>query len=288
MVGEATRSRRIQHPAMQQQQQQQASTMPGTGKQRPRAATQQAAAAAAASAKGQGATAAAGSGGRTRGRGRGRRGRGRDSAAAAAAAEDLAAAAVDVKPKSESTSSSEESDLVVKRKRRAPVSDPVQQQQQQAPQCAAAAAAEGDSPAEALTLVLFDEADTLLDTDRGFLAALPGLIKDSRRPIVLCLNSPTLPAALAGTAVQQVTMLRPQQVCYLHPFLMFSNSSTGCLWKGLSHRHWVVATHSMMSENSMLPAAPVDVAVQVVSDDAEATIGIAICNWYAICNICII
>ncbi|KAF6255232.1 hypothetical protein COO60DRAFT_1462291 [Scenedesmus sp. NREL 46B-D3] len=67
---------------------------------------------------------------------------------------------------------------------------------------------------KALTLVLFDEADALLDTDRGFLAALPGLIRDSRRPIVLCLNSPQLPAALAsvqGLQVQQVPVPKPSQ-----------------------------------------------------------------------------
>lgn len=52
-----------------------------------------------------------------------------------------------------------------------------------------------------MTLVLFDEADSLLDADKGFLAALPGLIRDSRRPIVLCLNDSRLPAGLSGSAV---------------------------------------------------------------------------------------
>jgi hypothetical protein len=66
-----------------------------------------------------------------------------------------------------------------------------------------------------MTLVLFDEADSLLDTDKGFLAALPGLIHDSRRPIVLCLNDSQLPPGLSGAAVgvpvQQVMLLRPQE-----------------------------------------------------------------------------
>jgi hypothetical protein len=86
------------------------------------------------------------------------------------------------------------------------------------PSAPAAGAAEGASkPAvgtEAMTLVLFDEADSLLESDRGFLAALPGLIRDSRRPIVLCLNEARLPAVLAGVAagvqVQQAMLLRPQ------------------------------------------------------------------------------
>ena len=86
------------------------------------------------------------------------------------------------------------------------------------PSAPAAGAAEGTSkPAagtEAMTLVLFDEADSLLESDRGFLAALPGLIRDSRRPIVLCLNEARLPAVLAGVAagvqVQQAMLLRPQ------------------------------------------------------------------------------
>jgi hypothetical protein len=96
-----------------------------------------------------------------------------------------------------------------------------QQQERQAPAAepaaaevlnpAAAAAAAGSK--EAMTLVLFDEADSLLDTDKGFLAALPGLIRESRRPIVLCLNDSQLPQALTGVAtgvqVQQAMLLRP-------------------------------------------------------------------------------
>jgi hypothetical protein len=128
---------------------------------------------------------------------------------------------------SAATGSESDSDLFVQRKRRTVNMRRGRKQQQQQPptinaaaaaapddQQAAAAAGSGQS-AEALTLVLFDEADTLLDADRGFLAALPGLIKDSRRPIVLCLNSPQLPAALAsvqGLQVQQVSLLRPSEV----------------------------------------------------------------------------
>lgn len=69
-----------------------------------------------------------------------------------------------------------------------------------------------------MTLVLFDEADSLLDADKGFLAALPGLIRDSRRPIVLCLNDSRLPAGLSGSAVglqvQQVRV-KPSDVSLL-------------------------------------------------------------------------
>jgi hypothetical protein len=128
---------------------------------------------------------------------------------------------------SAATGSESDSELFVPRKRRtANTRRGREQQQLQSPTLEAAATAAAAAPddqhtpglghsAEALTLVLFDEADTLLDADRGFLAALPGLIKDSRRPIVLCLNSPQLPAALAsvqGLQVQQVSLLRPSEV----------------------------------------------------------------------------
>jgi hypothetical protein len=125
---------------------------------------------------------------------------------------------------SAATGSESDSELFVPRKRRtANTRRGREQQQLQSPTLEAAAAAAPDDQqtpglgqsAEALTLVLFDEADTLLDADRGFLAALPGLIKDSRRPIVLCLNTPQLPAALAsvqGLQVQQVSLLRPTEV----------------------------------------------------------------------------
>jgi hypothetical protein len=129
---------------------------------------------------------------------------------------------------SAATGSESDSELFVPRKRRTGGTrrgrEQQQQQQLQSPaaaapandeQAAEAAAAAGlGQSAEALTLVLFDEADTLLDADRGFLAALPGLTRDSRRPIVLCLNSPQLPAALAsvqGLQVQQVPLLRPAE-----------------------------------------------------------------------------
>eukprot|EP00775_Hariotina_reticulata_P013566 gene13566-13692_t len=54
------------------------------------------------------------------------------------------------------------------------------------------------------------QADAVLDADKGFLAALPGLIRDSRRPLVLCCNSPKLPAGLSGVGVQEVVMLKPK------------------------------------------------------------------------------
>lgn len=48
-----------------------------------------------------------------------------------------------------------------------------------------------------LTLVLFDEVDSLLDKDKGLLSSLAGLIQESKRPIILVLNKPHIPLALA-------------------------------------------------------------------------------------------
>lgn len=212
MVGEATRSRRIQHATLQQQQQQgtkQAAALTPAGAVDKQQRGQRQPAAAATAAGGKGKVAAAAGSGRGRGRARGGRGRGRQQRDE------------EVQQHAGNSSHSEASDVVVGRGNRS------RRKQQQQNAVAAAAAKIDDDPwqhpaagmeipntdnitAEPLTLLLFDEADTLLDHDRGFIASLPALIRSSRRPIVLCLNSPRVPAALSAVQVQQVTLLKPQ------------------------------------------------------------------------------
>ncbi|GAX80707.1 hypothetical protein CEUSTIGMA_g8142.t1 [Chlamydomonas eustigma] len=50
-------------------------------------------------------------------------------------------------------------------------------------------------------LVLFEGVDLLHDADRGFLAALSEIIEESKRPLVLTMNSPHLPAPLEGKGI---------------------------------------------------------------------------------------
>eukprot|EP00798_Chlamydomonas_sp_ICE-L_P014765 gene14765-20816_t len=57
------------------------------------------------------------------------------------------------------------------------------------------------------TLMLFEEADVLVDEDRGFASMLAALVQDSKRPIVICVNTPGAPPALAAIGV---TVLRFQ------------------------------------------------------------------------------
>jgi len=71
---------------------------------------------------------------------------------------------------------------------------------------------EGAAPAPAsapLTLVLFDEADTLLEQDRGFAGTLAALIPDSKRPILLTLGSSSPTAVSSAPGVKLVSLSRP-------------------------------------------------------------------------------
>ena len=53
------------------------------------------------------------------------------------------------------------------------------------------------------TLILFEEVDVLRGEDRGFMAALAALIRDSKRPIALTSNATSLPG-LAGSGAETV------------------------------------------------------------------------------------
>jgi hypothetical protein len=86
---------------------------------------------------------------------------------------------------------------------------PVARQQQAAP--AGPAPALGAKAQEALTLILFDEFDSLLEHDKGFLVALLALVQDSKRPILLVTNSPELRGPLAAAACLQLAFARPQE-----------------------------------------------------------------------------
>jgi hypothetical protein len=66
-------------------------------------------------------------------------------------------------------------------------------------------------PQEALTLILFDEFDSLLEHDKGFLQALLALVQDSKRPILLVTNAGELRGPLAAAACLQLAFSRPQQ-----------------------------------------------------------------------------
>jgi hypothetical protein len=77
--------------------------------------------------------------------------------------------------------------------------------------CGGAAAAAPTTAKQPLTLVLFDDFDVLLDTDKGFLSVLLPLISESRSPIVMTGSSPVLPGPLANaTAVQRLEVGRPE------------------------------------------------------------------------------
>jgi hypothetical protein len=108
-----------------------------------------------------------------------------------------------------------------------------------------------------MTLVLFDEADSCLDTDKGLLAALPGLIRDSHRPIVLCLNDSKLPSALAGSAagvcLQQAMLLRPQadEVLRLLVCVLAAEERQGF---GLQQLQQVMAPHVSIMGGSVFTA----------------------------------
>lgn len=131
-----------------------------------------------------------------------------------------------------------------------------------------------------MTLVLFDEADSLLDTDKGFLAALPGLIRESRRPIVLCLNDSQLPQVLLGVAagvqVQQAMLLRPpgEELLRLLVLVLAAEERQGF---GLEQVRGVMAAHvsaggarqpCMTTRSSMHMSAVCHVTASVQCDTA--------------------
>lgn len=129
------------------------------------------------------------------------------------------------------------------------LSSPQQESKEQQQQVTAAAAGDGQQHCqeEATTLVVFDEADTLLDTDRGFLAALPSLIRDSRRPIVLCCNGPELPPGLSssggggGARVQSITLLRPPAEELVRLLVLVATAEGSAVT--LQHVRQLVSTH---------------------------------------------
>jgi hypothetical protein len=82
------------------------------------------------------------------------------------------------------------------------------------PAAAAAAATQSQQQAQqqqprAQSLVLFDEADVLLCHDRGFVSALPPLIRSARCPIVLVFGQPAPPAGLEGLPMRRVELRAP-------------------------------------------------------------------------------
>ncbi|GFH23742.1 p-loop containing nucleoside triphosphate hydrolase protein, partial [Haematococcus lacustris] len=59
------------------------------------------------------------------------------------------------------------------------------------------------------TLILCEEVDLLLDEDKGFYAALVTLISDTKRPMILTLNSSQIPPALLSLGLTQLHFSPP-------------------------------------------------------------------------------